>query len=218
MAPDEPPSNVIPFPSHRRGGAQPALPLDDGEAERDVTLLLTALHGWAQVTAAVGTAQARVGLARATSAALEALGRAGATSIVVDGDPTEPAISGEFDGPESTIEALRAAVAVRHAVSTAQSPAPPEHQFRVGTGLDRGTVVTVRAGDELTFDAIGPMRMVAGKLRDFAGPGQVFMSRRVYEAAGGEVQVRPLGDMRINIHGETEEAFSLTDLAGAPPD
>jgi class 3 adenylate cyclase len=210
--PPDDPSNVIPFPAHRRAATQAALPLDEGEGERRVTLLLAALRGWEQVVAELGTAQARVGLGRATSAALEVLGDAGARSITVDGDPVAPALGCEFEGETSALDALKTAVAMRRAVASAQSPAPPEHQFRIGIGLDHGTIVTVQASEHLSFDAVGTMRMVAEKLRDFAGPGQIFLSRRVLEACEEAVETQRLGDIRINIHGEAEEAFSLTDL------
>lgn len=211
MTPDET-SNVIPFPTHRRTQAQEALPLEPSDDEREVTIVRAMIRGWEQVVPEVGGTQARVGLGRATSAALEVLGDAGGMSIVVDGDPTAPALGCEIAGPGSAVAALRAAVAMRRAVATAQSPAPPEHQFRIGIGLDRGTIVRVQASEQLAFDAVGPMRMVAEKLRDFAGPGQIFLSRRIYEASEGQAQVQPLGDVRINIHGESEEAFSLVDL------
>jgi class 3 adenylate cyclase len=210
--PPEDPSNVIPFPSHRRVAAQAALPLTDHEGERVVTLLMAALRGWEQVLGELGTTQARVSLGRSTSAALEVLGDAGALAITVDGDPVSPAISCEFEGVDPAQDALRAAVSLRRAVASAQSPAPPEQQFRVGMGMDHGTIVTVQASEALSFDAVGTMRMVAEKLRDFAGPGQVFLTRRVLDASGGIATAQQLGDIRINIHGEIEEAFSLTGI------
>jgi class 3 adenylate cyclase len=54
--------------------------------------------------------------------------------------------------------------------------------------------------------------MCASRLRDFAGPGQVFFSDTVFDAAEGAAVAQPLGGVRINQHGETREAYSLSDL------
>jgi class 3 adenylate cyclase len=209
------PSNVIRFPADRRASSQPALTgigSDQVRHEREVTVLVAEIRDWPTVRERIGDAQARVTLSKAIDGALAAFGEQGADGITLDGDPSQPNISCEFDGDDGPIRALRAAVAARRAVADSQAPSPPESQFRLGVGLDTGEMMHVRADDQLSYQAVGAMRMVAARLRDFAGPGQVFLTREVYEAAGGLAQVQPLGEVRINIHGETKEAFSLTAL------
>jgi len=209
------PSNVIRFPADRRASPQSSLPGIDGDQirhEREVTVLLAEIRDWPAVSEKLGDAQARVTLSRAIDGALAAFGEHGADGITLDGDPSQPTISCEFDGDDGPIRALRAAVAARRAIADSQAPAPPENQFRLGVGLDTGEMMHVKADDQLSYQAVGAMRMVATRLRDFAGPGQVFLTREVYEEAGGLAQVQPLGEVRINVHGETKEAFSLTAL------
>ena len=78
-------------------------------------------------------------------------------------------ISGEFEGGDASLRAIRAAVAARQTIAEAQSPAPPEQQFRVAMGIDTGEILQVRADESLTYQAVGAMRMVAARLRDAAG-------------------------------------------------
>lgn len=216
MPPEEQlPSNVIRFPSQRRGPAQPSLPGIESEDrnEREVTVLMAEIRDWHVVSEKLSHPQARIALSKTIDAALAALSDAGGQAITLDGDPTQPTFSCEFEGEDAPGRALQAAVSVRRAVAETQSPAPPEEQFRVGMGLDTGEITNVKADDSLTYQAVGAMRMVAARLRDFAGPGQIFLTRAVFEDAGGTALVQPLGDVRINVHGETKEAFSLTSLA-----
>lgn len=216
MPPEEQlPSNVIRFPEGRRSSGQSAIPglgSDQVRHEREVTVLLAEIRDWPTVCERMGDAQARVALSKAIDGALTALGDQGAEGITLDGDPSQPNISCEFEGNDGPIRALRAAVAARRAIAESQSPAPPENQFRLGVGMDTGEIMHVKADDQLSYQAVGAMGMVAARLRDFAGPGQIFLTREVYEEAGGLAQVQPLGDVRVNIHGETKEAFSLTAL------
>lgn len=217
MGPEEHlPANVIPFPSNRRASEQQPLPgIDPGSRhrQREVTFLLAELRDWPAVSERLGHTAARVALSKTIDAALGSLSDRGAGGITLDGDPAQPTISCEFEGEEAAITALRAAIAIRRAIASAQSPSPPEQQFRIGIGIDKGEITQVRADESLTYEAIGAMRMVASRLRDFAGPGQIFITREVYEEAADIAQVQPLGDVRINVHGETKEAFSLTALS-----
>jgi len=212
---DELPSNVIRFPADRRSSAQSALPGLGSEQVRngrEVTVLLAEIRDWPAVSEKMGDAQARVALSKAIDGALTALGDQGAAGITLDGDPSQPNISCEFEGHDGPLRALRAAVAARRAVADSQAPAPPETQFRLGVGMDTGEIMHVRADERLSYQTVGAMGMVAARLRDFAGPGQIFLTREVYEEAEGLAQVQPLGEVRINVHGETKEAFSLTSL------
>jgi len=143
---------------------------------------------------------------------LSALMERNALAVTLEGDSTQPAVSCTFDDPDSPVDALRAAVDLRRTIAEAQSPAPPEHQFRVGMGLDAGPVATVTNDEGISFESIGPIRMFAAKLRDFAGAGQIFMSAAVYLDVRDLAHVQSLGQVRVNAYGDTREAFSLTDI------
>ncbi len=206
MPPDD--DNVIPFPGT---GAQPQL----GDAvgpERALTILMAELRGWIDIVEHIGESAAQRALSTAIDRILDVLGRRGAVDIIVEGGATQPTVSAAFEGPNGPLKGLDAAVAIRRAVSRAQSPAPPEHQFRVGTGVDSGEVVASRTPDGVPFDAVGTIRMCAAKLKDFAGPGQIFLSEAVYARTDHLATAQPLGAVRVNPHGDTQDAYSLTDL------
>ena len=215
-------SNVIPFPGARRDhpsaeGPRPrashgsAAP-DADDRSRVVTLLLAELRAWNEVSERLGADQARDALSRAIDGALASLRDAGALELTLEGATTQPTLSATFEGQDGPSLALQAAVTLRRAVAGAQNPEPPEHQFRVGTGIDAGPIVDAFTPDDVRFEAVGTLRMCAARLRDFAGPGQVFFSDTVFEAAQGTAVAQPLGGIRINQHGETREAYSLSDL------
>jgi class 3 adenylate cyclase len=178
--------------------------------QRRETVLLAELRGWGSISERIGPAQAERALSNAVDRAIASLLTSEAEEPMIEGDPTQPALSGVFLDPDSCVRALRAAADLRHAVAEAQFPAPAENQFRIGIGLDSGDVTSITNEDDVTFEAVGPVRMFAAKLRDFAGAGQVFMSADVYLDARDLVHVRSLGQVRVNTHGDTREAFSLT--------
>lgn len=207
------PDNVIAFPTGGRT-ANPELPgmAQTASHEREVTVLLAEVRDWKAVSTAVGEDKARQTLSRVIEATLSCLGDFGGEHLVLDGDPAQPTISCEFEGPDAPARALKAAVAIREAVAGAQGQTSPE-VFRMAMGLDTGEITQV-SDETLTYQAVGGMRRVAAKLREFAGPGQVFLTRLVYEEAGPSfVQAESLGEIRISTHGETKEAFSLTGLS-----
>ncbi len=206
MPPDD--DNVIPFPG---SGAQPQL----GDAvgpDRALTIVMAELRGWNDIVEHIGEQRAQQSLSASIDRVLEVLGQRGATDITVEGGAIQPTVTAAFEGPTGPIRALDAAVAIRRAVSRAQSPAPPEHQFRVGTGVDAGEVVASWTPDGVPFDAVGTIRMCAAKLKDFAGPGQIFFSETVHARTDHLATAQPLGAVRVNPHGETQDAYSLTDL------
>jgi class 3 adenylate cyclase len=175
------------------------------------------LRGWTAISERIGVSQAEHALAETLDHALTALTERGGRDVTLEGDATQPAVSCTFGDPDSPMTALRAAVGLRLAVAEAQSPAPPEHQFRVGMGLDAGNVTTVTSDDGVSFESVGPIRMFAAKLRDFAGSGQIFMSAAVYLDARDLAHVQSLGQVRVNAYGDTREAFSLTDMQSNEP-
>lgn len=208
------PDNVIAFPAGGKAGA-PKLPgtTDPSSLQREVTVLLAEVRDWTTVSSALGVTEARTVLSKVIEATLARLGDSGGEHLVLDGDPAQPTISCEFEGHDAPVRALRAAMAIRDGVAQMQLSAQPGERFRIAMGLDTGEITHV-SDESLTYQAVGAMRMVAARLRDFAGPGQIFLTRHVYEEAGpSSLEVEALGDIRISAHGDTKEAFSLTSLS-----
>jgi adenylate cyclase len=214
---DPVPDNVIAFPPGGKGAApEPTLPgfAETDSQEREVTVLLAELRDWTTVSSTLGVEKARRVLSKVIESVLACLGEFGGEHLVLDGDPAQPSISCDFEGHDAPERALRASVRIRKTVAEMQAPSAPDEHFQVGMGIDAGEITRV-SDETLTYQAVGAMRIVAARLRDFAGPGQIFLTRRVYEDVGpGFAVVQPLGDVRISVHGETKEVFSLTNLSG----
>jgi class 3 adenylate cyclase len=224
---DQPgPSNVIPFPAHRRGTIEDTLSGFAGRdraegwfterAERPATSLFVELRGWRTIVDLAGPVQAEETLARVVHRALEALSALGAGELTVGGEPMQPVLSCWFEGEGHGLRGLLAASAVREAADEAQLSALPGHRFQACAGLSSGTVVDAAVGAEadLRFRSVGTIRMFAARLQEFAGPGQVFLSRDTAEAAAPRARVRSIGEVRVNAAGERREAFLLTGIAG----
>jgi class 3 adenylate cyclase len=224
---DDPgPSNVVPFPAHRRGSIEDTLSGFAGHegaegwfterVERPVTSLFVELRGWRTIVDLAGPTEAEDTLARVVRGALEALSELGARELTVGGEPMQPVLSCWFDGEGHGLRGLLAASAVRQAADAAQLSALPGHRFQACAGLSSGTVVDaeVGVGGDLRFRSVGTIRMFAARLQEFAGPGQVFLSRDTAEAAGPRARVRSIGEVRVNAAGERREAFLLIAIAG----
>jgi class 3 adenylate cyclase len=220
------PSNVVPFPAHRRGSIEDTLSGFAGHegaegwfterAERPVTSLFVELRGWRTIVDVAGPIPAEEILARVVRRALEALSALGAVELTVGGEPMQPVLSCWFEGEDHGLRALLAASAVREAAEAEQVPALPGHRFQACAGLSSGTMVDAEIGGAggLRFRSVGIIRMFAARLQEFAGPGQVFLSRDTAAAAGPPAMVRSIGDVRVNAAGERREAFLLVGLAG----
>ena len=70
----------------------------------------------------------------------------------------------------------------------------------------------ISGGVPVSFQAVGTVRMFATRLQEFAGPGQIFLSRATYAESLGAAKVRSIGPVRTNADGDTSEAFCLTEL------
>ncbi len=176
-----------------------------------MTLLLAEIRGWGEIAERIGRQQAERALSGAIDHALTALTEMGGHEVTLEGEPNQPAMSATFEGQTASIRALQAAVALRHAVTQAQSPAPAEDQFRVGIGVSTGDVADLET-ESGSVKKVGATRMIASRLREFAGAGQVFLSSTTYQEAGSVAAVRPLGEVRINAYGDRADAYCLTDL------
>jgi adenylate cyclase len=209
-------ADVITFPGHRLGtigqtmaGFRGASAASHAHRRRDrVTVVEADLRGYDRVAAAVDRAGADHLVRAAGERAIEAVNAFAPQAVSLSGDHTTPIVSATFAGPAHCRRAVRAAIALRDAVEAAANPAG----LRACVGVDSGEVVEASAAG-LTFSSVGTVRMFAGRLREFAGPGQVLLSAGVWAEVEGSFQVRSVGEVRTNAGGETREAFCII---GAP--
>ncbi len=207
---------VVQFPGHRLGtiaqtmaGFRGASAATEARRREDrVTVLEADVRGFDRVAGAAGQDEAERLLAAVADRAVRAVTGFGPETVSVSGDPTAPIVSAAFEGRDHCTRALDAATALRDAVDSMTPPGGPG--FRACIGSDMADVVEASAAG-LSFRSVGTVRMFAGRLREFAGPGQVFLSADAWAELAGAVLVRSVGHVRTNGGGETREAFCLLD-------
>jgi len=210
---------VIEFPVHRRGFLADMLRgLPEREAgsaltgtrhEEPVSLLVADLRGHPGVAARLGRARADAGVETALAAAVEVLRSFGGRRVAVGGSTAQPVVGAEFYGVGHALTAVTAAVALRDAAERAADG------IHACSGVNSGSVVdtTVEGPTPVAYRAMGTLRMLAVRLQEFAGPGQVFAAAATLAGVpAAAVRFRSIGQVRTNAGGETSEAFSLVEL------
>ncbi|HXJ65651.1 MAG TPA: adenylate/guanylate cyclase domain-containing protein [Actinomycetota bacterium] len=215
-------SKIIEFPVHRRGSLADTLSgfpeRDDGPQwngtrnERELTLVVAELRGYAAIAERHGVPSAAVEIASAVEAAVETLRARGGEQVAVGGRADQPVAWAEFAGEAHAEAAVAAAVALRDGVDRSADG------IRACVGLNSGHVVdtVVEGVTPVAYRAMGTLRMFAVRLQEFAGPGQIFASASTVAALQtGTAGFRSIGPVRTNAGGETAEAYSLLELS--PP-
>ena len=191
-----------------RGPATPEASRREGR----VTVLEADIRGFARMADAVGRPDAERQLAAVFDHAVRAVTAFSPRTVSAAGEPTGPVICATFEGADHCDRALRAATALRDAVDAMRSPRLPG--FQACAGMDSGDEVEASSPD-IAFRSVGTVRMLAARLREFAGPGQVFLTDGARSELAGRALVRSVGLVRTNAGGETTEAFSLLEAIEA---
>jgi adenylate cyclase len=92
------------------------------------------------------------------------------------------------------------------------------YELALGAGIAVGHATLGRIGFEGRYDygALGPVTSLAARLSDEASGGQILLSQRAYAALEGQVEAKPVGELRIKGFGRPITAYellSLTDVA-----
>ncbi|MDP9340823.1 MAG: hypothetical protein M3Q23_01690 [Actinomycetota bacterium] len=217
METDHAGAEVIRFPGHRLGTIEETMAGLRGSATPDarrregrVTVLEVDLRGFAGMADALGRAGAERLLATVFDHAVRAVTAFGPQTVSASGEPTGPVISATFEGGDHCGRAVRAAASVRDTVDEMRPSGLPG--FPACAGIDSGDVIEA-SSPGVAFRSVGTVRMFAARLREFAGPGQVFLSAESRGELSGRIQARSVGQVRTNAGGETREAFCLVDAA-----
>ncbi|HYR96205.1 MAG TPA: adenylate/guanylate cyclase domain-containing protein [Candidatus Binatus sp.] len=121
------------------------------------------------------------------------------------------------DAPQ---RAVRAALAIRHALSGLNERRPPAFQLRVRIGIHTGPVVVGTIGNDLKMDytAIGDTTNLASRLETLAAPGTILISEATHRLVRGFFRVRTTGPLLVRGKSEPVTAYEvLGESAGATP-
>ena len=110
--------------------------------------------------------------------------------------------------------ALKAAIAMQRAFQ--QEAGKNENPFlsRIGIALNSGEVVSGNLGSQvkMEYTIIGDSVNLASRLNDMAGPGEIILSKSIYELTKDMVSVKALPPQKIKGKSEPVEAFQVIEI------
>ena len=131
------------------------------------------------------------------------------------------AVMGVFGVPifraDHAERAVRAAVAMQKKFSTAGKNGNPLLK-EIGIGINSGIIVSGNLGSDIKMEytVIGDSVNVASRLNRLAGPGEIVISRYVYELTRAIVTVEPIAPQKLKGISELVESFKVTGISGLP--
>jgi class 3 adenylate cyclase/DNA-binding response OmpR family regulator len=116
--------------------------------------------------------------------------------------------------PDSTLRAIRAALAMQQAIA-AYNRATADHQsLSFGTGIHVGQAVVGNIGttQQMNFTAIGDTINLAKRLQENARGGEILLSQAAYREVQDVVVVEDLGSLAVKGRAAAEHVYSLKGL------
>jgi len=131
------------------------------------------------------------------------------------------AVMGVFGVPifraDHAERAVRAAVAMQKKFNTAGKNGN-QLLTKIGIGINSGIIVSGNLGSDIKMEytVIGDSVNVASRLNSVAGPGEIIISRSVYELTRAIVTVEPIARQRLKGKSELIESFKVTGILSRP--
>ena len=112
------------------------------------------------------------------------------------------------------LRAAQAALSIQETIRGYSPQFKREHglELRLRVGINTGSVVVGRIGDDLRMDytAVGNTTHIAARLQALAEPGLILMSHETYRFVEGYVLCEPLGPIEIRGQREPIVAYTIT--------
>jgi adenylate cyclase len=131
------------------------------------------------------------------------------------------AVMGVFGVPifraDHAERSVRAAVAMQEKFNTAGKNGN-RLLTEIGIGINSGIIVSGNLGSDIKMEytVIGDSVNVASRLNSVAGPGEIIISRSVYELTRAIVTVEPIAPQKLKGKSELVESFKVTGISGLP--
>jgi adenylate cyclase len=117
--------------------------------------------------------------------------------------------------PDSTLRAVRAALAMQQAIAAFNAQENDQPKLSFGTGIHVGQAVVGNIGtdQQMNFTAIGDTINLARRLQENAKGGQILLSQAAYRAVQDVAVVRDLGLLAVKGRAAEERVYALSQLA-----
>jgi class 3 adenylate cyclase len=116
--------------------------------------------------------------------------------------------------PDSTLRAVRAALAMQQAIAVYNATAS-DHQpltFGIGIHFDQAVVGNIGTPQQMNYTIIGNTVNLAKRLEESAASGQIILSQAAYRAVKKFVRVEDLGLREFKGHTNKEHVYALVEL------
>lgn len=128
------------------------------------------------------------------------------------------AIMAWFNAPipqtDHTLRAVRAALAMVHAVNSLHRDLDEEFHLSFGVGIHYGEAVLGLIGNEMRLDytAIGDSVNTAKRIQENARGGQILISKEAYELVAGHINAQPFKAIRAKGKSQSLRVFEVLGL------
>jgi adenylate cyclase len=112
---------------------------------------------------------------------------------------------------DHVLRAARAALNLQKAISQLHQQLPATCRLGYGVGITVGDAVVGNIGtaQQMNYTAIGPSVNLARRLQEAAAPGQILLTRLVYQRVKAQVEARPLPPIQVEGIREAIEVYEL---------
>ncbi len=189
-----------------------------GGQRRKVTVLFADIRGFGRLAETLPAEEVVEVLNDYFSAMIDVIFESGGTLDKFIGDAVMAVWGSPLQHPDDTVNAVRAAVAIRDRTNELAQKRAAEGKpvAEVAIGVNTGEAVAGNIGDirRMEYTVIGDEVVVAARLQEIAsrGPAYIVIGEKTYEEVKDIVEVRSLGSVEVRHREQPVEIYELLDL------
>jgi class 3 adenylate cyclase len=193
--------------------------LRPGGERRQVSVLFADLRGYSTVAEALEPHQAMIVLNTYLGRIIDLIYRYGGTVNQLLGDGVMSLFGAPLSYEDHAWRAVQAALDMQEEVVALRPPELDHIHLPIGVGITTGEVVVGHIGSEQRVDytAVGASVVMAARLKDHAGPGQILITQPTYDLVRDLVVVSDVGTQSLRGHLEWIQAYSILGRREAVP-
>ena len=184
---------------------------------REVTVLFCDLRGFTPLSERLNPEQVVSLLNEFYTLAIETVFQHDGTLDKFMGDAVMAVFGAPIPHRDHALRAIKTGLAMRERFDAFNADRARRGLETIGAGIgvSVGEVVagTVGTEDRMEYTVIGDSVNLAARLESNAKPGQILISQRTWERVQDDVEVRPLGPIRVKGKEEEVEVYELVGLA-----